>query len=86
MSEKADLDFLESEIEEWKGIQLMINESQEKENYWIIHHSWSSDIPYLHLYHTLVEDSLCTLGKHIMPKLERNWMEGTHRSSKTSTN
>ena len=47
MSERADLDFLGSEIEEWKGIQLMINESQEKE-----------DIPYLHLYHTLVEDSV----------------------------
>ena len=58
MLEKADLEFLESEIEEWKGIQLMINESQEKEDDWIIHHSWSSDIPYLCLYHTLVEDSI----------------------------
>ena len=57
-SKKADLDFSESEIEEWKGIQLMINESQEKEDNQIIHHSWSSDIPYLHLYHTLVEDSI----------------------------
>ena len=56
--EKADLDFLESKIEEWKGIQLMINESQEKEDDWIIHCSWSSDIPYLCLYHTLVEDSI----------------------------
>ena len=36
----------------------MINKSQEKEDDWIIHHSWSSDIPYLHLYHTLVEDSI----------------------------
>ena len=26
------------------------------------------------------------LGKHIMPKLERNWTEGTLRYSKTSTN
>ena len=57
-SEKADLDFLESEIEEWKGIQLMINESQEQEDTQIIHCSWSSDIPYLCLYHTLVEDSI----------------------------
>ena len=48
----------ESEIEEWKGIQLMINKSQGKEDDQIIHHSWSSDIPYLHLYHTLVEDSI----------------------------
>ena len=58
MSEKADLDFLESEIEGWKGIQLMINESQEPEDNQIIHHSWSSDIPYLCLYHPLVEDSI----------------------------
>ena len=57
-SEKVDLDFLESEIQEWKDIQSMINESQELEDDWIIHHSWSSDIPYLHLYHTLVEDSI----------------------------
>ena len=58
MSEKAYLDFLESEIEEWKGIRLMINESQEQEDNQIIHRSWSSDIPYLRLYHTLVEDSI----------------------------
>ena len=58
MSEKTDLDFLESEIQEWKGIQSMINKSQEQEDNWIIHHSWSSDIPYLRLYHTLVEDSI----------------------------
>ena len=57
-SKKADLDFLESENEEWKGIQLMINESQEQEDNQIIHHSWSSDIPYLCLYHTLVENSI----------------------------
>ena len=64
MSKKADLDFLESKIQEWKGIQLMINESQEQEDDHIIHQSWSSDIPYLHLYHTLVEDSIrSTFGK-----------------------
>ena len=57
-SKKADLDFFESEIQEWKGIQSMINESQDQEDDQIIHHSWSSDIPYLHLYHTLVEDSI----------------------------
>ena len=58
MSEKADLDFLGSEIQEWKGIQVMINQSQEQEDDQIIHCSWSSDIPYLCLYHTLVEDSI----------------------------
>ena len=55
ISKKADLDL---EIQEWKDIQSMINESQEQEDNLIIHHSWSSDIPYLHLYHTLVEDSI----------------------------
>ena len=39
MSKKADLDCLESEIQEWKGIQSMINESQEQEDDQIIHHS-----------------------------------------------
>ena len=58
MSKKADLDFLESEIQEWKGIQSMINQSQEQEDDQMIHHSWLSDIPYLCLYHTLVEHNI----------------------------
>ena len=56
--EAADLDFLESELKEWTGIQEMINESYEKEEDQIINHSWSSDIRNLHLYHTLVDDTI----------------------------
>ena len=57
-SEAADLDFLESELKEWTGIQEMVNESYEKEEDRIINRSWSSDIPYLPLYHTLVDDTI----------------------------
>ena len=57
-SETADLDFLESELKEWTGILEMINKSYEKEEDRIINHSWSSDIPYLRLYHTLVDDTI----------------------------
>ena len=57
-SEKADLEFLQSELDKWKGIQETINESHVREEDCIIHQSWSSDIPYLCLYHTLVEDNI----------------------------
>ena len=57
-SEKADLDWLESELDEWKGIQVMINESHQNEDDRILCHSWTSDIPFPHLYHTLVEDGI----------------------------
>ena len=57
-SEKRDLDFLQSELEEWKGIQCMVNDSHKREDDWILHQLWSCDIPYLQLYHTLVEDHI----------------------------
>ena len=43
-SEKFDLDWLASELDEWKGIQELINESQEREDDRVIHRSWSSDM------------------------------------------
>ena len=57
-SEKADLDWLESELDEWKDIQVTINESPQNADDRILHHSWTSDIPFLHLYDTLVEDGI----------------------------
>ena len=57
-SEKRDLDFLQSELEEWKGIQCLVNESHTRQEDRILHRSWSCDIPYLRLYHTLVEDNI----------------------------
>ena len=67
--EKRDLDFLTSELDEWKGIQQLINNSHEREEDWIIHHSWSSDIPFLRLYRTLVEDGICSaFGKAYQAK------------------
>ena len=52
------LDWIESELKEWKGIQEMVNESQQCEDDRILHCTWSMDIPYLRLYHTLIEDNI----------------------------
>ena len=63
-TEIHDLDWIESKLKEWKGIQEMVNESQQHEDDWILHCTWSTDIPYLHLYHTLIEDNIClSLGE-----------------------
>ena len=40
-SEEADLDWLESELDEWKGIQVTINESHQNADDQILHHSWT---------------------------------------------
>ena len=58
LSEEYDLDWLATEMYEWKGIQEMINEIQHREDDQVIHRTWSSDIPFLHLCHTLVDDSI----------------------------
>ena len=57
-SEVVDQTWLKTELEEWKGIQEMINESQQHSADKVIHQTWSNDIPYLHLYHTLVDDNI----------------------------
>ena len=56
--EVHDLDWIESELKEWKGIQEMVNESQQCEDDQILHCTWSTDIPYLCVYHTLTEDNI----------------------------
>ena len=57
-TEIHDLDWIESELKEWKGIQEMVNESQQREDDQILHRTWSTDIPYLRLYHMLIEDNI----------------------------
>ena len=57
-TEIHDLDWIESKIKEWKGIQEMVNESQQLEDDRILHCMWSTDILYLRLYHTLIEDNI----------------------------
>ena len=56
-SEVADRTWLKTELEEWKGIQEMINESKQHSADKVIHRTWSNDIPYLHLYHTSVDSN-----------------------------
>ena len=68
-TEIHDLDWLESELKEWKGIQEMVNESQQREDDRILHRTWSTDIPYLRLYHTLIEDNIrLSLGEAFATK------------------
>ena len=57
-TEVNDLDWIESELKESKGIEEIVDESQQCEDDWILHHTWSTDIPNLHLYHTLIEDNI----------------------------
>ena len=57
-TEVHDLDRIESELKEWKGIQEMVNKSQQHEDDQILHCMWLMDIPYLSLYHTLIEDNI----------------------------
>ena len=57
-TEIVDQQWLKKEIEEWKGIQEMINESQQHKEDKVLHCTWSNDTPYLRLYHTLVDDSV----------------------------
>ena len=67
--EVFDLDWIESELKEWKGIQEMVNESQQREDDRLLHCTWSTDIPYLWLYHTLIEDSVrLSLGQAFATK------------------
>ena len=64
-----NLDWIESELKEWKGIQEMVNESQQCEDDQILHCMWSTDILYLHLYHTLIEDNIhLSLGEAFATK------------------
>ena len=67
--EVFDLDWIESESKEWKGIQEMVNKSQQHEDDRILHCTWSTDIPYLWLYHSLIEDIIClSLGEAFATK------------------
>ena len=69
-----------TEMHEWKCIQEMINESQQREDDQVIHHTWSSDIPFLCLYHTLVDDSIrSAFGKACASKT-REELDGRNSS------
>ena len=77
-SEKADLDWLESELDEWKGIQVMINEITT-----VGHQTFPFFVYIIHWLRMAFE---VPLEKHTMLKPKKNWMEGTPCSSKTSMN
>ena len=79
-SEEFDLDWLVTEMHEWKGIQEMINESQQRKDDQVIHHTWSSNIPFLCLYHTLVDNSIrAAFGKAYAAKM-REELDGRDSS------
>ena len=72
-SEEVDLDWLVSELDEWKGIQQMINESQQREDDRVIHRSWSTDVPFsVSIIHWLMIPYELLLVKHMLPRRGRN--------------
>ena len=76
--EHVDRQWLKEEIQEWKGIQEMINESQQNEEDKVLHHTWSYDIPYLRLYHTLVDDSVRGAFREAFTVKTREELDGQH--------
>ena len=83
--EATDLDFLESELKEWTGIQEMINESNEKEEDQIINHSWIF-LTSIYITPWWMTLSGVPSGKHTVQKHMTNWMEGTLPYFKTFMN
>ena len=80
VSEEFDLEWLATEMHESKGIQQIFNEGQQRKDDRVIHHSWSSNIPFLHLYHTLVDDSIrAAFGKAFAAKT-REELDGRNSS------
>ena len=77
-TENVDRQWLKEEIEEWKGIQEMINESQQHEEDKVLHHTWSNDTPYLRLYHTLVDDSVRGAFGEAFAVKTREELDGRH--------
>ena len=77
-TEKVDREWLKAEIEEWKGIQEMINKSQQHEEDKVLHRTWSNDTPYLHLYHTLVDDSVRGAFGEAFAVKTREELDGRH--------
>ena len=76
--EVFDLDWIESELKEWKGIQEMVNESQQCEDDRILHCTWSTDILYLRLYHTLMDDSIHLSYGQAFATKTREQLDGRH--------
>ena len=77
-TENVDRQWLKEEIEEWKGIQEMINESQQHEEDKVLHRTWSNDTPYLRLYHTLVDDSVRGAFGEAFAVKTREELDGRH--------
>ena len=77
-TEHVDQQWLKEEIQEWKGIQEMINESQQNEEDKVLHHTWSNDIPFLRLYHTLVDDSVRGAFGEAFAVKTREELDGRH--------
>ena len=77
-TEHVDRQWLKEEIQEWKGIQEMINESQQNEEDKVLHHTWSNVIPYLRLYHTLVDDSVRGAFGEAFTVKTREELDGRH--------
>ena len=51
----AEIAWLGAELSKWRGIQTSINESQEREEEQVLQRTWSTDVTFLRMYHTIVD-------------------------------
>ena len=54
----SEIEFLQQELGKWSRIQNTINNSQEEEETRVLQKTWNSDVPYLRMYHVLIDDEL----------------------------
>ena len=54
----SEIEFLQKELQKWSEIQKTVNDSQQQEEDRVLQKSWNSDVPYLRMYHVLIDDKL----------------------------
>lgn len=57
-TKKEETNYLYEELLKWKDIQEMINQSHMDAEETVVSKTWSNDVPFLRLYHCLIDDSL----------------------------
>ena len=59
ISHFSEIEFLQKELQKWSSIQKTINNSQQEEEDCVCQKTLNSDVPYLWMYHVLIDDKLC---------------------------
>ena len=72
-----EITFLQNQIANYNKIQESINNSRKEEDERVIQRNWTSDIPFLCLYHTLTDDSLQAEFAHSLCVKTREELDGS---------